>query len=242
MLLRCKELAVAVLGGGLFVSCSGQDSATGPSNPTSPSCRTYATAYTQLQTGSASPGFAATTTGTCSFSQSALQFSCTTRYSDTTGFSSTTTSVATYAALQDILDEVAVIPPLKRLVSFTGTTAGQGTGTTTYTYDSQKRLTRESGSNTTTTYSAWDNPGRPTAAVTTSPNSTTTLSMSYNDSARTLTTSNTQTTGATTVTTSCTQTYDANGNQISYLCGSTAPGTGTTTGATSITSTGQVCR
>jgi YD repeat-containing protein len=212
-----------------------------PSALSSRSCRNYMTAYTMTQTGSANPGFSATTTGTCTFTQAALQFNCMLRYSDTTGFSSTNTSISTYASIADIVDEVSVVPPLKRLISVSGTVVSGGSSTSssgTYTYDSQKRITREVTTGSTTTYSAWDSAGRPTAASTIGSNGqTTTLTMSYNDTARTLTTSNTQSG----ITTSCNQVYDTNGNQISYVCTSSLPAAGTN-GTTTVTGTAQVCK
>jgi YD repeat-containing protein len=205
------------------------------------SCRIYPTAYTLIQTATANPSFRSTTRATCSFSATALEYACTINYSDSAGTSSTTTSAAIYASLADVVDEVSVIPPLKRLVSVIGTTTVNGrrnTSTGTYTYDSQKRITREASPGTTTTYSAWDGAGRPTRATSTASNgSTTTLSMTYEDAARTMTTSNTQAG----VTTRCTQAYDVNGNPTSYICTSSVSG-GATNGTMSITSTAQVCR
>jgi YD repeat-containing protein len=202
------------------------------------SCRIFAAAYTMRQTGSANPSFAGTTTGTCTFSAAALEVACTTRYSDTLGTSTTSSSIATYTSLEDMVEEVSVIPPLKRLVSVTGNTPGQSRGTTSYRYDAQKRIVEERGTATTTIYTAWDRAGRPLAATTTGGRGRpTVLAMSYNDAARTMTTVNTQAG----VSTSCVQTYDTNGNQISYRCTSSAAG-GTTRGTTTITETGKICR
>jgi YD repeat-containing protein len=201
------------------------------------------TAYTQVQTATANPSFRATTVGTCTFTQSSLQFNCSLVYTDTTGFATTNTNITTYASVADIVDEVSVIPPLMRPLSVSGTTTSGGTTTTssgTFTYDAQKRITRQAYvGGTTTTYSAWDSAGRPTAATAVGSNGqTTTLTMTYDNNARSMTTANVQ--GG--VTTSCTQSYDVNGNPTTYECSSSIANAGTTNGTTTVASTAQLCR
>src|SRR5207247_1833070 len=83
---------------------------------------------------------------------------------------------------------------------------GISTATTTYTYDSQRRLTQTTNVGGTTTWTAWDSAGRPTTGN--SPGAT--YGIVYDDTARTSTTSSATSSG----TSVGILTYDANGNQL----------------------------
>jgi hypothetical protein len=113
--------------------------------------------------------------------------------------------------------------------------------TLTNSYDTQGRLKKivnsmRSGS-IITLYTAWDGSGRPTAGTLQSPASSSTLALSYNDQAGTLTT--TTTTGSFVAV--GTQTFDANGNPTVYVQRSnTGPDVSTTT--TTSVSTATVCQ
>src|SRR5262245_21531207 len=184
MSIHLTRFGKALVSALIATACGGSKDQGGgtPTAPSSQTCRNYMTAYTQVQTASANPGFSSTTVGTCTFTQSALQFNCSLRYSDTTGFSSTNTTISTFASVADIVDEVSVNPPLFRVLTVAGTVVSGGVTTSnlgTYSYDGQKRLTRVVSTGSTTTYSAWDNVGRPTAATTVGSNGqTTTLTIS----------------------------------------------------------------
>jgi hypothetical protein len=150
-----------------------------------------------------------------------------------------TTSVSTYRSRDDFVDEVRVIPGVLMQTTTTTTNSGgcgSGTSTVNYTYDSQRRLTSFTtsalGVSGTTTYTAWDSSGRPTAGSFPG----TTISNVYDDAARTMTQTQTPSSGgsSTTVTT-----VDANGNQVSVVVRS-GPVTTTTTFAN--TATAQVCK
>ena len=162
-----------------------------------------------------------------------------------------------YNSVADFVDEVRVVPPVSRWTrnSVIGTPIsgscgpGSGSASITPTYDSQGRLAvvvavgqvtppLVTVGTSTTTYSAWDSFGRPTAGTVIvrssrpSPVSFTgTVSVSYDNAARTTRTT-TLISGQQTVSTI---TYDANGNIVS-----TVGPEGLTTSTT--TSTARICR
>jgi len=177
-----------------------------------------------------------TTNGTCVFNATSVEGTCTNQYSDNFGQNFTSVSVTRHASRGDVVDEVAVIPPLNRSLSTTTTITGSinSVGTSTHTYDAQRRLvqtvstTTQSGqaTNATTTYTAWDSAGRPTAGST----GGTQLSFSYDNATRTQV-STTIGSGV-----SCSQVFDSNGNPTTGTCTN-----GATTTFTTMT-TVQVCR
>jgi hypothetical protein len=134
-----------------------------------------------------------------------------------------------------VVDEVAVIPPLTLSSSTTTTISGgtvpPSTGTATRTYDGQKRLLTQvsvsQGQTSTTTYTAWDSAGRPTAATVVSGGQSTSQSFTYDNATRTQTSSNAGVT--------CTQTFDQNGNPAVGTC----PGSNA---VTTVLTTQQICR
>jgi YD repeat-containing protein len=175
---------------------------------------------------------------TCQFNEASNQGTCDVTYSDNFGGAGTARTVVSYNSTNDFIDEVRVVPPLTRSTrattqtnGFAGTTAS---GTVTNSYDAQNRLVRQAAAYTigsaTTTYTAWDSAGRPTAG-TLSGGGAGTMEMSYDDAARSVTIT-TKSFGGETV---CTSVYDANGNQVSVTCAGTS-----TVGTISQTQT--VCR
>ncbi|MEQ1757560.1 MAG: hypothetical protein ABL986_04525 [Vicinamibacterales bacterium] len=201
----------------------------------STSCRTGPATYRIV---TASSQFTSTINGTCTFNNASVEGTCTNVYTDTIGTSFTSVSTTRHASRGDVVDEIAVIPPLNRALGTTTTVTGAGlnsTGTSVLTQDGQRRLativaTSTSGGQTvtsTTTYSAWDSSGRPTAG-TISGSGGGSVNYSYDNAARTQ--SSTQS-GVT-----CTQTFDVNGIPTTGTCTN-----GVTTTFTTL-STLQVCR
>jgi YD repeat-containing protein len=144
------------------------------------------------------------------------------------------TTVTNYDSVADFVNEAGVIPIVTLAASNTTTNSafcGTGTQSVTFTYDSQRRLTKFTSAGGTTSYTAWDSSDRPTVGTTNGIS----ISNVYDNAARTLTQTQVSN-GAQTVTTI---TYDANGNQLSSVV--TGAGGGTTTTYTN-TSTATVCK
>lgn len=210
-------------------------------------CRTFATNLTTRGTG---PGASAEITSRCSYNKATNQATCTNTYRDARG-ESTTVAITSYRALDDLLAETQVIPPLRRSLRTDSTTrdkAGSKASSLVNSYDATGRLIREVGSSDpileqpvsstkyTTTYTSWDNKGRPTAGTTAHPGGRTTTAIAYNDAARTQTTSSV-TGGQGTV---CQMTFDANGNAVASSC---EVGRAVQTHSkTTITNTETICR
>jgi hypothetical protein len=223
---------------GATVFCGGSPSSpsqsgTGGTGGSTQSCRTGVSTYRIVTVG---PSLTSTTNGSCTFNAATVEGTCTNNYSDTAGTVLTSVSVTRHTSRGDVVDEVSVIPPLNRALgtttSVTGTT-GNSTGTSTLSYDSQRRLvtiaavSQPGGTTSTTTYTAWDSAGRPTAGTQVSSGSTTAVTYAYNDSTRTQTiVSSGQT---------CTQTFDQNGNPSVGICGGA-------TATTTVLTTQQICR
>ena len=165
-------------------SCGGGTPA-GPDNPTPPSgpgssggaCRNYATAYSYVTTA---PGVVATTTARCSFDASARTLTC--DFSQTSNLMTCSVDFRwrdTYNSVADFVEEPRVLGRFlltSRAQEHTPTpTSCPGAtvpGTTTYTYDNQRRLVQSvavniTGASSTTTYSytEWDSQARPTAGT-----------------------------------------------------------------------------
>ena len=198
---------------------------------------------TAATTRSKSPGFSADTTTTCTYDKATNQSTCTNKYSDNLGTSTTTVSVTTFASLADAIDEIKVIPPRRRSLR-TDTTAtgprGSAASSLVNSYDRQNRLVQEVGESPngtfTTTYTAWDDGGRPTAGKTVTLANINSLTLAYDNRARTLTTT-TDTGGQRLV---CVLTFDANGNPTASSC--KGPGGITNNSTTSSTATEKICR
>jgi hypothetical protein len=204
-------------------------------------CRAIATAAT---THSKGPGFTADTTTTCRYDKAANTSTCTNKYTDILGTSTTTVSVTTFSTLADAIDEIAVIPPRRRSLR-TDTTAqgsrGETTSSLVNTYDRQNKLVQEVGESSaggtfTTTYTSWDEAGRPTAGKTVTRGSINSLTLAYHDASRTLTT----TTDAGGQRLVCQLTFDAQGNPAATSC--KGPGGMTNASTTTTTATEKICR
>ncbi len=105
------------------------------------SCRTGVSTYQIVTTGGS---FTSTIAGSCTFNTATVEGTCTNNYTDTRGTRFTSVSVTRHATLGDVVDEVSVIPPLNRALSTTTTVTGaaqNSTGTATFGYDGQRRLT-----------------------------------------------------------------------------------------------------
>jgi hypothetical protein len=203
-------------------------------------CRAVATAATTTSKG---PGFTAEIATTCQHDKATNQSTCTNKYADSMGTSTSTVSVTTFASTADLVDEVKVIPPRRRSLR-TDTTAtnprGSSASSVVNTYDAQNRLAQEVGESPggtfTTTYTSWDEAGRPTAGKTVTSASINSLTLEYNDKSRTLTTT-TDSGGQKLV---CTVSFDVNGNPAVTSCkGPGGMGNGSTT---TTTATERVCR
>ena len=197
-----------------------------------PACRTGLASYRIVTKATAT----STVTGSCRFDAARVEGTCTNDYSDTTGRKFRSVSVTRHATIADVVDEVAVNPPLQRALGTTTTVTGAGAdsiSTSTLEYDAQKRLvsvvseSRPSGQRSTTTYTAWDAAGRPTMASVVSAGPATTQAISYDDARRT----QSMTSGGV----MCTQTFDENGNPSAGSCGGA-------TVSTTILTTQRICR
>jgi hypothetical protein len=263
MIVNVSPLAFALVAALLVTSCGSSPIESNPIGPSGPlnssgdlasgaapstgrlliggrTCRVYPTSATMVST--AGP-YSSTTTQTCTFNGT-NQVSCTSQYSDNMDNSSTATGISDYASVDDIVDEVQVIPPLIRSLKITSTqTDAKGTITATiaYSYDGQRRLVDSTSvaaaGTSTTTYSAWDLNGRPTTASIPLPGAglVTALTMAYDDVARTTTMTN-STAGIESV---GVLTYDPDGNLVSSV--QTAAGQTATTTVTNL-ATGTICK
>ena len=236
------------LAGGVQVSSlpAFPDGLTGAPSPDSrgltlQECRMAATAATTRTKG---PGFSAETTTACQYDRAANTSTCTNKYSDSVGTLTTTVSVTIFASLADALDEIKVIPPRRRsLRTDTTATTARGTATSSLvnTYDGQNRLVQEAGESSvggvfTTTYTSWDEAGRPTAGKTITKGNINGLNLSYDDAARTITT----TTDSGLQKLVCVLTFDANGNPAATSC--KVPGGMTSSSTTTTTATEKICK
>lgn len=203
-----------------WTSCSNNNSPSNGSNngSNSGSCRTFATSSGITTVNG---GITLTSLQTTSFDSSKKQYTVVEKFNDG---SLCSTAVENYNSVADFVDEVSVIPGRVLFTGNTGTNSGQcgsGSSTSTNRFDSQRRLMQIVGPNgSTTTYTAWDSSGRPTAGTTSSGG---TLALVYDQNARTVTITGVSG-GVTSVTV---ETVDANGNPTSEIV--TQPGNVNTT-------------
>ena len=170
-------------------------------------------------------GQTVTSDTTCSAAGSTV--TCNSTFTDTLSGPGTVSQTTRFAARNDIVDEAAVNPPLSRAQDTTTvTTVGSVSFTTnaTNTYDAQKRLTSTAvvtqtpPLTVTTTFSAWDSSGRPTAGnAALSPGPSFPVSITYDNANRTVT----RNMGPNI----CTVTHDGNGIMIRESCTGTTPST-----------------
>jgi YD repeat-containing protein len=139
--------------------------------------------------------------------------------------------VTDYRSTEEFVDEVKSIPP--RTLSLRTTATGGLAFTRTNSYDAQRRLTGfvnlGAGQTTTTTYTSWDNAGRPTAGAQSNAG---TLSITYNDGGRS------QTTVIVGLGTEV-ATFDINGNPAASVRDT---GVGPVTTTTTVGSTASICK
>ncbi len=209
---------------------------------TPPPCRVAAM---ELTSATKAPNLQTESSTACSLDRKAVTWTCKSTNKDSRGTTTTTHSVTTYKSIADIVDEIAVIPPLRRAVrvdsSFDGP-HGSGKNNVVYTYDSQNRLVQDAATSSTgatakTTYSSWDAQGRPTAAgMTMSSGPGSTMTLKYDDAARV----QTMTTEAMGQRITCEVGFDANGHIIANSCRGPA-GVVSTTKST-IGKTEKICR
>lgn len=212
---------------------SSPTSPTSPGQPTGPVCRTYSTAAS-VQTTTSGSNIVFNALESASFDTSTNKVTVQTKFANGAPCN---TAISNYNSVADFVDEVRVNPPIDRQTGNSSTSSGQcgtGSGSSTFTYDSQRRLTAiTSNLGVVTTYSAWDPSGRPTTG---SLSNGTTITFVYDDAARTWTQTQVPATGTRSVST---ETFDANGIPIKSVV---VQGNVTTTTTFTTTSTAQVCR
>jgi YD repeat-containing protein len=189
-------------------------------------------------------GFSSTINQTCTFDREMFRGSCTNQYSDSRGRSNVTatTVTATYASVGAFIDEVRVVPPLFKALKAAATATGAGArnSETTFAFDSQGRLQKETttGAPSTTTYTEWDEAGRPTKVRDTGPGFNNTRIVSYDDVQRTRTT-RVIPDGQTQPAVTTVETFNADGNPVRQV---TSGGPSSSTTTITINSTQRVCR
>jgi hypothetical protein len=191
-------------------------------------CRTYPTAATDVSINNVST-VRVTYSGT--FDTTTHRATYTFNYSDTAGPQFSYVQVTDYRSTDDFVDEVKSIPP--RTLSLRTSATGGLAFTRNNSFDAQRRLTgftnTAAGQTITTTYTAWDNAGRPTAGAQSNAG---TLSVSYNDAGRS------QTTVIFGLGTEV-ATFDLNGNPATSVRDT---GVGPVTTTTTVGSTANVCK
>jgi YD repeat-containing protein len=232
-------LVVEIVGG---MACSGSSTSptpppgSGPTGP-APACRTYPTA--DAATLSTTLGLTGTIVTTClEYNRSTNELTCAANYSDSTPQAFSTNIVFKFASVADFIGDApriyiistSSVHPMK--VSTTQTTGV--TTTSSYTYDSQGRVTRidlqTNGGSSVQTFTSWDSFGRPTFSTLSNPNAT--LAYAYDDSARVGTITNN-------LGHVITRTFDANGIAVRQV---SVTGSVTATQVDTIPSTAMVCR
>jgi hypothetical protein len=219
------------------VACGGKSSVTGPDlvPKAVPVCRNYATVFdTTIFTQSIADSTARTT---CAFDRTALRLTCS---ETTTGpLAGTTMRISSYASLADFVEEAAAVGRAR--VQRIEITSGNSSATDIYSYDAQKRPTRleiqmNGGPFVTTIYTDWDGQGRPVAYNGSSAScASSSGAMSYDDAARTVTSTGSGCAGSSILTT----TYDSNGNLLQLAFSSRGTTTYSTT--STVTATAAVC-
>jgi hypothetical protein len=235
MRVRVSSVLVVVT---LSIGCGGAGTSSTPVSPTDPGqtsgvCRNYASSLTATTTTTftgQNPSVA-TQNITTSYNPATNQFSAMGTGMNNNGICRRSVSWSTtYDSVADFVDEVSVAPPRTRWARQSGSVTdsgpdgpcGNGTlaATTTNSYDSQGRLVisvstgglsfpgMAANSTGTTLYTAWDAPGRPTAY---SPPglSPASISITYDDSARTRSTAFSTGTITTTL-----DAFDSDGNLV----------------------------
>ena len=188
-------------------------------------CRTYDTSVTSVTAGGP---MQATVEWTGSFDPWSLRFVQNINFSSNQGGRFSYVQVSTFPSAEDFIAEVVrlkppaplstnpngpvlgIVPPLTRSLSTVGN--GAIALSKTNTFDSNGRVTgfsaRSAGGTITMRYSSWDALGRPTAGTMQSPAGASTQTITYNDTARTMT----EVMNTRGITSTMTYTYDESGN------------------------------
>ena len=244
-----RLVAMNRIAGGVIAVCVAMPAAAqqpdDPASPTPPpNCRTLATAFRTKTLHFTLSTTSFTTTTDCTYDKTSNIVTCTTQRNDKRA-KATTVSVMTFDSLADWVDEIKVVPPLRRSTrTETTTTDARGSETTAglvNSYDVRGRLIKEvtdappGGDDFTTTYTLWDSAGRPTAGTSEHRGWREKLSITYDDTKRAkVTTAISQ--GRRTI---CKTTFDANGNPTSSSCRGPDGQSGF---ETKITATERICR
>lgn len=198
-----KGIGRAVLGvAPALLHCGGGGSGGGPAQPSSPSCRTYASQQSLTVTTSSVAGVPPVQVSgavSCSFDRVSATLTCNSTLT-IAGSSCISTSVnsSVYLTVDDFVDEGALLGrQLLMRSAASGTTSVPGVDggcvsvpspptTLNYTYDGQRRPTSSSDSTGNgTTFTAWDSNGRATRGTVNTPACRSQpFSISYDDSAR----------------------------------------------------------
>jgi hypothetical protein len=198
-------------------------------------------AQSTTKTSAQPGGHTSTTTTTCHYDKANTAVTCNNVYEDNLGTKNKFTSVTTFASVSDVIDEIKSNPP--RRFPLTTVTAGPIPTTLTYSYDGERRQTKEvsttaQGTVYTTTYTSWDKEGRPTKGKTVYTKAPTTeVEIKYNDATKTQTTK----AGAGPQVMTCDLIFDENGNPASTSCKSPA-GPVTSKSTTTTSATEKICR
>jgi hypothetical protein len=208
----------------------------GTGNPAASACRTVAAISHSVQTFVT--GVTVTSDTNCAHNTGTNDVVCHSNFVDSVGGPGEVTQTSRFASRSDIVDEGAANPPLSRSLGTTTVVSSGGFGittTATNTYDDQKRLRSTAIAAdlpqlaSTTTFSAWDNAGRPTAGMT-SGAITFPVVYTYDNIMRTVI----RNMGPNI----CTATHDANGIMIKEQCTGTTPSTTIVT----VSATAGICK
>jgi hypothetical protein len=208
---RVLTAVVCLLAGG----CEKQD-ITGPGDET---CRIYATQFTRQIT---KPGFMTPReVSTCRYDAGSATLSCEGPLTMFAGCTGRLTTRASYRSTADFISEGSTVGRMlhvRDVETFVADCAPSGAVPVDFSYDAQGRLTGRTltvpSLSLGATYSAWDGSGRPTRGTITAEGTAalcplSTVSIAYNDSARTMET--TVTCGSQSTSSVERLTYDANG-------------------------------
>lgn len=243
---RGLKIGAACVFTALAVGVTAQTHVTPPNLNTLGDCRMYDTSTTAVTVAG---NITVTVNTVSSFDPWAARMTSNVNYSDSRGLRSSFVQVTTYDSTREFVAEavrlespappnqgarVNVVPPLQRFRTTVAT--GQTAFTMTNYFDAAGRVDHVTNSNQygsiRTTYNAWDDSGRPTRGTEQGPQASYTVSIAYDDLARTSTTTKT-TRGITTV---GTQAFTVDGNPTVFHqtinSGMPASTTTTTSGGT----------
>lgn len=250
MVVGSRGLTIGVacaLTAALAIGVGAQTTSTPPNLNTLGDCRLYDTSSTAVTVAGS---ITVTITTVSSFDPWAARMTSKVNYSDSRGIRSSYDQVTSYDSTEDFVAEavrikspakpnpgprVNIVPPLQRFRTTVAT--GQTSFVLTNSFDGSGRVSGASISNSygtiKTTYTAWDDSGRPTAGTEQGPQNTMSVSIKYDDLSRTSTTTK-STRGITSV---GTQQFTVDGNPTVYR----QTGAGLSTTTTTSGGTQKVC-